>query len=143
MSSSASNAADLCTWRLLYTKPHADAWVEANLRNQGFESLLPRIATRTGFGPLFPRYLFAGYRAGQRAEAFAGTYGVQYVVHCGAKPAIVPLALIEEIRGRMNANGVVVVDAKVGEDPLFARGQRERLETLAKLAAAGFRVRAA
>jgi hypothetical protein len=142
MSSSASNAAP-CTWRLLYTKPHAEAWVEANLRNQGFESLLPRTATRTGFGPLFPRYLFAGYRTGQRAEAFAGTYGVQYVVHCGARPAIVPVDLIDEIRDRMNANGVVVVERAAGEDPLFARRQRERLETLAKLAAAGFRVRSA
>lgn len=140
MSSSASDTVP-CTWRLLYTKPHAEAWVEANLRKQGFESLLPRTATRTGFGPLFPRYLFAGFRLGQRAEAFAGTYGVKYVVHCGARPAIVPMELIAEIRSRMNANGVVVVDA--GVDPLFARRQRERLATLAKLAAAGFRVRAA
>ena len=142
MSSSASNTAH-CTWRLLYTKPHVEAWVEANLRKQGFESLFPRTATRTGFGPLFPRYLFAGFRPGQRADAFAGTYGVKYVVHCGARPAIVPMELIAEIRSRMNANGVVVVEKDAGVDPLFARRQRERLETLAKLAAAGFRVRAA
>jgi len=141
MSSSAFNDAP-CTWRLLYTKPYAEAWVEANLRKQGFESLLPRTATRTGFGPLFPRYLFAGFRLGQRAEAFAGTYGVKYVVHCGARPAIVPMELIVEIRSRMKQNGVVVVE-KDAVDPLFARRQRERLETLAKLAAAGFRVRAA
>jgi transcriptional antiterminator RfaH len=143
MSSSASNAADSRTWRLLYTKPHAEVWVEANLRNQGFESLLPRTATRSGFGPLFPRYVFAGYRAGQRPEAFAGTYGVQYVVHCGLRPAIVPVELIVEIRARMNERGVVVLEKRAIEDPLFARRQRERLEALAKFAAAGFRVRAA
>lgn len=142
MSSSASNA-ELCTWRLLYTKPHAEVWVEANLRNQGFESLLPRIATRGGFGPLFPRYVFAGYHPGQRAEAFAGTYGVQYVVQCGMRPAIVPADLVVEIRARMDDRGVVALEKRAVEDPLFARRQRERLEALAKFAAAGFRVRVA
>jgi hypothetical protein len=143
MSSSAPNAAQSCTWRLLYTKPHAEAWVEANLRNQGFESLLPRVATRSGFGPLFPRYVFAGYQPGQRAEAFAGTYGVQYVVQCGAHPSIVPLDVVADIRSRMNARGVVTLEHGDDADSLFAARQRERLETLARFAAAGFRVRSA
>ena len=40
------------TWLLLYTKPHAEAWAEVNLRNQGFVSLLPRVPStqmRSGF----------------------------------------------------------------------------------------------
>lgn len=143
MSSFEPNADDGCFWRLLFTKPRAEAWVEANLRKQGFEVLLPRTATRSGFGPLFPRYVFAGFAAGQRPDSMAGTYGVQYVVHCGAAPARVPADVIAQIRSRMNERGVVVVERLGDVDPIFAKQQRARIEALEKFAAAGFRVRVA
>jgi hypothetical protein len=130
-------------WRLLYTKPRAEAWVEANLHQQGFASLLPRIRTRTGFGPLFPRYVFAGHRDGQRVKSLAGTYGVQYVVQFGVSMAIVPASVIHEITMRMNERGIVHVETLVGADPIFAQRQRDRIAALEKFAAAGFRVRTA
>jgi transcriptional antiterminator RfaH len=136
-------ADDGLNWRLLYTRPRAEAWVEANLRNQGFACLLPRTRSRAGLGPLFPRYVFAGYRNGHRAESLAGTYGVQYVVRCGASPATVPPSVIQEIAGRMDEWGVVHVESLAGADPIFAKRQRERVYALVRLAEAGFRVRVA
>jgi hypothetical protein len=137
------HADDGVNWCLLYTKPRAEAWVEANLRKQGFESLLPWTATRGGMAPLFPRYLFAGHRQGQRSQSLAGTYGVQYVVQCAGRPARVPAEVIREIAGRMDARGVVQVETSAQVDPLFAKRQRERLVALEKFAAAGFKVRIA
>ena len=52
-------------WKLVYTKVHCEAWSEANLRNQGFAVLMPRIRARSGFAPLFPRYLFVGHARGR------------------------------------------------------------------------------
>ena len=137
------DADDGVSWCLLYTKPRAEVWVDANLRKQGFVCLLPRVGTRAGLGPLFPRYVFAGYTPGQRSQSLAGTYGVQYVVHCAGRPARVPAEVIAEIVARMDARGVVELERSSGADPIFAKRQRDRLATLEKFAAAGFKVRVA
>jgi transcriptional antiterminator RfaH len=130
-------------WQLLYTKPHAEAWAELNLRRQGFATLLPRIAERSGITPLFPRYIFSGYHAGQSVGSLRSTSGVLYVVHFGEQPARVPVEVIDEIRSRMNAHNVVHIAEAATVDPLFAKTQRERVRALERLAAAGFRVKVA
>ena len=129
------------SWRLLYTKPRAEVWAEINLRRQGFMTLLPRIRQRAQFSPLFPRYIFVGHEAGQRVASLTSTLGVQYVVRCGAEAARVPLAIIDEIRARMDAHGVVRLDETPRPNPLLARQQRERVYALERLVEAGFRVR--
>ena len=126
-------------WVLLYTKPYAETWAEANLRRQGFATLLPRVRRRGSLGPLFPRYLFAGCTPGHPTDPLRSTRGVSYVVHCGERPARVPASVIEEVRARMDASGVVALEAS-NRDPLFASAARERIRTLEKLARAGFRV---
>lgn len=136
-----SSCIELC-WQLLYTKPRAEEWVEINLRKQGFATLLPRVRGRSGFGPLFPRYLFAGFDAAQSPRPLRSTLGVLYVVHCGAEPARVPVAVVEEVRGRMDAYGVVEVGDAPASGPLFARRERERTRALVKLVEAGWKVRA-
>ena len=143
MSRSCFKADDGFSWRLLYTKPRAEAWVDANLRRQGFAVLLPRVSARSCLAPLFPRYVFAGFGPTQNPDSLAGTYGVQYVVYCGAAPARVPESVIAEIRERMDERGVVQIERLTGADPIFARRQRERLYALARLAEAGFKVRVA
>jgi transcriptional antiterminator RfaH len=132
---------ELC-WRLLYTKPRAEEWVEMNLRRQGYATLLPRVRGRSGYGALFPRYVFAGFSPGQAERPIGSTRGVQYVVSCGERPALVPSEVVAEIQGRMDARGVVAVGAAAQPDPLFAKRQRERTEALLKLTQSGFRVRA-
>lgn len=130
---------ELC-WVLLYTKPHAESWAEINLRRQGYDTLLPRVRSRNAFVPLFSRYVFAAYRENQRMEPLRSTRGVQSIVHCGDRPARVPPEIIEEVRNRMDAHGVVTVDVPPASDPMFARAERERTRALIKLAEAGFRV---
>jgi Transcription termination factor nusG len=143
MSSLLSMTDDGLTWQLVYTKRHAETWVDANLRKQGFETLMPLTRIRSGLSPLFPRYVFAGCGASQRAASLGGTYGVQYIVCCGQKPSIVPPELIAELRARMDDRGIVPVERLADVDPLFARRQRERLHALERLSAAGFKVRIA
>jgi len=130
---------DLC-WLLLYTKARAESWADINLRKQGFTTLLPRVRQRDGFGPLFPRYVFAGASVGADLRPARSTRGVLYVVQSGEKPARVPLEVIDGIRGRMDEHGVVEIDGRPLVDPLFARRERERVRALVKFAQAGFRV---
>lgn len=139
MSSFVTGADDGLTWQLLYTKPHAEAWVEANLRRQGFATLLPRTPTKAGTGPLFPRYVFAGCSASQRPTSFAGTYGVAYIGRCGAHSARIPNDISASINARMNEQGVVRPESLVAEASIFATRARERVAILASFAAAGFR----
>lgn len=130
---------DLC-WLLLYTKARAESWADINLRKQGFETLLPRVRQRDGFGPLFPRYIFVGGPAGLDFRSARSTRGVLYVVHCGEKPARVPLEVVEGIRARMDEHGLVELEGRPVVDPIFARRERERVRALVKFAQAGFRV---
>lgn len=132
-------------WVLLYTKVHAEAWAEINLRRQGFPTLLPRIRSRGATAPLFPRYVFASCADPHSLpKALHSTLGVQSVVMCGAAPARVPDEIIAEICARMDEHGIVTLDAaRDREHALLASRQRERLAALERLAAAGFRVRAA
>lgn len=129
-------------WKLLYTKVRCESWSEANLRNQGFAVLLPRIRSKAGFAPLFPRYLFVGHVPGRDTRVLHSTRGVLKVVQFGERPVRVPPEVIEEVRARMDPFGVVHLPDAPAE-PLFDRRERERVRALVKLAAAGFRVRVA
>jgi hypothetical protein len=131
------------SWLLVYTKPHAEVWAEANLRNQGFMPLLPRVAARSGFAPLFKRYLFVGFRGLQPPPSIRNTSGVLYVVRCGQQVARVPAEVIADVSGRMNEYGIVHLAPKPATSPLFARRERERNAALAKFASAGFKLKSA
>jgi len=127
---------------LLYTKPYAESWAEINLRKQGFATLLPRVRRRGGLGPLVPGYVFVGHEGGERegADPLRSTRGVLYVVQCGERPARVPCSVVEEVRSRMDGQGIVSLDEIRPADPLFAKAERERVRALMKFARAGFRV---
>lgn len=129
-------------WQVLYTKARAETWAEVNLRRQGFATLLPRVRHGSGLAPLFPRYIFSGYHIDLPTSSLRSTFGVQYVVSCGAQPVRVPAEVIEQICSRMDAHGVVRVGEVSSADPLFAKPQRERVRALEALLAAGFRVKA-
>ena len=135
-----SCSAEIC-WQLLYTKARAETWVEINLRRQGYATLYPLVRSRSALRPLFPRYIFAGFEREQSPRAMRSTLGVLYVVHFGSEPARVPHDVIASVRERMDEWGVVTLDLLAPRDLLFDRRERERVRTLVKLAAAGFRVR--
>lgn len=119
-------------WILLYTKPRAEAWAEINLRKDGFTTLLPRIRQRTGFTALFPRYLIAGCQEDAVTAVLPGAVGILYVVHSGDAPAEVPADVIAELRGRMDARGIVSLDASSSADSLFSLLRRARVRALLK-----------
>lgn len=135
---------DEIRWTLLYTKPRAELWAEMNLRKQGYATLLPLVRSGGRCVPLYPRYLFAGQERGQSAGPLRSTLGVMRAVFCGEKPARVPPEVIREIRGRMDGVGVVrLEELPPRPDALYARREAERVRALARLAAAGFRVKCA
>lgn len=131
------------SWRLLYTKPRAEARADANLRRQGFATLMPWVKGRSDIAPLSPHCLFAGVQHGQSDRVLHGTYGVLYAAHCGDCPARVPGEVIGEIRARMDGYEVVHLEQEPERDMLFVSRERERTEALLRLAQVGFRVRIA
>ena len=108
-----------------------------------FITLLPLVRARTGFQPLFPRYVFVGIAPDGSARPIAGTRGVQYIVHFGSQPARVPLDVVRDVSARMDAHGVVALERGDPQDPLFARRARERTRALLMFAQAGFRIKSA
>ena len=74
--------------------------------------------------PLFTGYVFSRFEPGQVSKA-NGTFGVARVVRFGQEAAVVEDSLIEEIRGRLDAAGVLVIKAAaVGCGPKeFRRGE--------------------
>jgi transcription antitermination factor NusG len=131
------------SWQLVYTKSRAERWVELNLRRQQYHTLLPLVRARTGFQPLFPRYIFVGIGPDASARPIAGTRGVQYIVHFGSQPARVPLDVVRDVYARMDAHGVVALEQADPQDPLFAKHARERTRALLMFAQAGFRIKSA
>ena len=94
-------------WYVAFCKPRGEAVGEANLQRQGYATYLPRLVgerRRAGkwvacVEPLFPRYLFLQPRdAGHSLAPVRSTLGVCGLVRFGMQPAVVPAALIEELR---------------------------------------------
>mgnify|MGYP005999611757 FL=1 len=103
-------------WFVIYSKPSQERIAEGNLQAQGFETYLPRLAQRKTHArrssvvpvPMFPRYFFV--RAdldASRWRSIYGTFGVANVVSFGERPAAVPDAVIDELRMREDADGIV------------------------------------
>ncbi len=93
----------MARWYVLQSRPRQEKRALENLRNQGFECLLPlyqRDRLRRGKRvqvdePLFPRYLFV--RLDQIVSnwyALRSTYGVSHIVRFGETPAAIADAVV-------------------------------------------------
>ncbi|MEQ8612574.1 MAG: transcription/translation regulatory transformer protein RfaH [Gammaproteobacteria bacterium] len=120
-------------WYLIYTKPKQEDVALANLERQGFQSYLPKViglkrkqgrSIKTVL-PMFPRYLFI-YLDNQTDNwgPIRSTIGVANMVRFGMEAARVPEQLVQEIRARENADGVVALP-----DKAFEKGQTVRITT--------------
>jgi transcriptional antiterminator RfaH len=105
-------------WYVVHAQPNAEAKAFWHLRNQGFRPYLPRHAKRRRHArrveeiaaPLFPRYLFVRLDLGtERWRAIRATVGVADLVSHGDRPAPVPDGVVEAIRGREDARGLVML----------------------------------
>jgi hypothetical protein len=81
-----------------------------------------------------------GHQPGRDTGSLRSTLGILYVVSLGEHPVRVPQSVIDEVRSRMDAQGVVQLDPQATRLRLFDRRERERVRALVKFAQAGFRV---
>ena len=119
-------------WYVAQTHVHAESKATFHLRRQGFQVYLPRYTKRrrharrvdTVAAPLFPRYLFVSVdMATQRWHSIRSTIGITRLVTNGEVPAMVPEAIIEGLRRREDANGLVQLERR----PRFASGDKIRV----------------
>ncbi|MCC6007575.1 MAG: transcriptional activator RfaH [Rhodobacteraceae bacterium] len=103
-------------WYLAQFKPNAHRIALRNLSRQGFGAFLPLTETTGRSGarfaqrqrPLFPGYLFVSFAPeGGNWRAINSTQGIVRLVAFGGAPAPVPTALVEGLRARCDANGLV------------------------------------
>ncbi len=113
-------------WHAVHTRPHHEAYAEVNLARQGFETYLPRYLRRCRHArktemvprPLFPRYLFVRLdSARDQWRAIHSTFGVNHLVLAGEIPALVPDAVLTEIRAREDGKGFVKLGLAAGIAP--------------------------
>jgi transcriptional antiterminator RfaH len=115
-------------WYVVHTRAGAERLAQGHLERQGFETYMPRHlktrrhARRTSQAPapLFPRYLFVRFDAGNAPwRSINGTHGVSHLVCMGNRPSAVPRGVVSEIRARENEDGFVDIhvplDFETGE----------------------------
>jgi len=121
-------------WYLLRTKPACERLAEHHLQRQGYASYLPRLLLRTRYRggraqervvPLFPGYLFLHLDEGLQALApVRSTRGVSAAVRFGPQYAVVPDAVVGELRTRADpATGL----HRLRPEPQLAPGSRVRV----------------
>src|ERR1051325_5828746 len=116
-------------WYLAHTHPNSERKAELHLNAQGFVTFLPQIEKtirharrlRAVRRPLFPRYLFVRFDVAQdRWLSVNGTIGAAPLVMQDARPAAVPVGIVEDLLARSTA-GVTRLDTELRE------GQRVRI----------------
>src|SRR5918995_7280289 len=119
-------------WYVAQTQPRAEGKASLNLRRQGFEIYLPRYLKQRRHArrveavtaPLFPGYLFVAIDINaQRWLSIDSTFGVTRLVRDGDRPAAVPPAIINGLKSREDAKGLIVLD----QQPPFLPGDKVRV----------------
>jgi transcriptional antiterminator RfaH len=119
-------------WYVAQTHIHAESKATFHLNRQGFQVYLPRYLKKrrharrveTVAAPLFPRYLFVSVdTANQRWHAIRSTIGITRLVTRGNLPADVPPSIIEGLKRREDANGLIPLEQR----PRFASGDKIRV----------------
>jgi transcriptional antiterminator RfaH len=108
-------------WYVVQTQPHAEAKAAWHLKRQDFVTYLPRYLKKRRHArlvdevaaPLFPRYLFVSIDvATQRWLSIRSTFGVTRLVCHGDRPAPVPDDVIDALRRREDADGLVKLERR-------------------------------
>src|SRR6185312_4646915 len=114
-------------WYVVHTHIHAEAKAASHLARQGYTAYLPRYLkrrrharrTETVAAPLFPRYLLVAFDPGvQRWRSIQSTIGVAHLICRGDDPAIVPAKVVDDLKGREDAQGFICLDRR----PKFTPG---------------------
>lgn len=106
-------------WYAVQAKPGQERLAEANLARQGYRAYLPRLMARKRIAgraidravPLFPGYLFVALDLTRDAwRSINGTIGAIGLVAFGGRPAALPAGVVDGIRAREGADGLVRED---------------------------------
>lgn len=119
-------------WYAVHCQPRMELWARANLWQRGLEVFLPQYRKRRRHArrsdwvkrPLFPGYLFvrADLAAGARRRVDSAP-GVRTMVRFGEHTPAIPDAVIAEIRGREEEDGLIRLD----RPSEFRSGERLRI----------------
>jgi transcriptional antiterminator RfaH len=119
-------------WYAVHCEARMETWARANLWQRGLEVYLPcyhkrrRHARRSDWvtRPLFPGYLFvrADLEAGDRRRVDSAP-GVRRMVSFGDHTPAIADNIIEEIRGRQDADGLI----RLAKPARFRRGEALRI----------------
>jgi transcriptional antiterminator RfaH len=111
---------DMPCWYVIHTKPQQEDRAEYNLRAWHVETFSPKIKSRqhnkfTGKAtyvsrPLFPRYIFARFKAGALWHKVSFTRGVHSVVCMDGRPTPVDDEIIEMIQSQKGEDGFIRTD---------------------------------
>jgi transcriptional antiterminator RfaH len=119
-------------WYVAQTHVHAETKASSHLRRQGFEVYLPRYLKQRRHArrvdkvaaPLFPRYLFVSVdTATQRWHSIKSTIGITRLVANGDVPAALPQAIIDGLKRREDASGIIQLEQR----PRFSSGDKIRV----------------
>lgn len=115
-------------WYVAQTHTRAEHHAVQHLTRQGFRIYLPEYLKRRSHArridtvktPLFPGYLFVAMDiATTRWRSIRSTVGVKLLICDGDRPLPVPAGVIEDLRAREDAAGLV----KMVQRPAFKRGE--------------------
>lgn len=113
-------------WLALYTQPHKEYMVREYLESVGMGVYLPELlnkvqrSDRRARRPFFPNYIFVQNPGEDRLYEIRWIPGLRQIVTFGNKAALVPNALIEEIRERLKT-------FELPEKELFKAGDRIKI----------------
>ena len=119
-------------WYVVQTRQGDEERADVNLKRQGFGTYLPRYLRVRAHArrrdvvrrPLFPNYLFVQLDLERDPwRAVNSTFGVRTMVGAAERPLAVLPEVIEEIRGREDERGYVVLSA----GQAFRQGDRIRI----------------
>jgi transcriptional antiterminator RfaH len=102
-------------WFAIHAKPRRETFAAANISGLGIRILLPLVkierpgyaAPRAASKPLFPGYLFARFCPEISCESVKSSRGVLRIVSSGRFPIPVRDTVIQEIRDRIEQDGLI------------------------------------
>lgn len=121
-------------WYALHTHPKQEVRADENLRSWNVETFTPKLRTRrsnpagrtpiTFTKPLFPRYIFARFKATEYLHKVRFTRGVASVVGIGNIPTPIDDQVIEIIKSRTDADSIVKIGdgLTVGSEVVICEG---------------------
>lgn len=129
-----TNLESAIRWYAIHTHPKQETRAESNLLAWNVETFVPRYRGRRAnqfrtepiflVRPLFPRYIFARFDAGDIFHKVRYTRGVHSIVSVGGSPVPLDDELIDMMKARQDENGLIRLSdsIKSGDEVVVGAG---------------------